>query len=56
MKYYFNGLFYLVGSKYSDWLRPALPRGQSSIPLGVKNVLFSISSLPALAPTKPPIQ
>jgi hypothetical protein len=43
-------------SRYSDWLRAGPPRGTSSSPGRVKNVLFSISSRPALGSTQPPIQ
>jgi hypothetical protein len=35
---------------------PGWPRGRSSSPGMVKNILFSTSSRPALGPTQPPIQ
>jgi hypothetical protein len=37
-------------SRYSDWLSDEGPRGLSSKPGGVKNILFSISYRPALTP------
>jgi hypothetical protein len=40
----------------SDWLRAIRPKGRSSSPGRVKNILFSTSSRPALGPTQPPIQ
>jgi hypothetical protein len=43
-------------SRYDDWLRAGQPRGQSSIPRRVKNVLFSVLSKPTLGSTQPPIQ
>jgi hypothetical protein len=42
--------------RYSDWLRAGRPRGWSSSPGRVKNVIFSTSSRPALGFTQPPIQ
>jgi hypothetical protein len=43
-------------SRYSYWLRAGRPRGRNSSPGRVKNVLFSMSSRPALGSTQPPIQ
>jgi hypothetical protein len=43
-------------NRYSDWLRAGRPRGRSSSPGRVKNVLFSKSSRLALGSTQPPIQ
>jgi hypothetical protein len=42
-------------SRDSDWLRDGRPRSRSSSPSSVKNILFSMSSRPALGPTQPPI-
>jgi hypothetical protein len=43
-------------SRYSDWLRAARSRGQSSSLGRGKNFLFSMSSRPVLGPIQPPIQ
>jgi hypothetical protein len=40
----------------SDWLRAGRPRGWSSSPDGGKNFHFSMSSIPVLGSTQPPIQ
>jgi hypothetical protein len=45
-----------AGSRGSDSLRAGRPRGRSSSPNRVKNVIFSTASRPALGPTQPPIQ
>jgi hypothetical protein len=45
-----------VRNRYSDWLRAERPRGRSSSPGRVKNLLLSTSSRLALGPTQPPIQ
>jgi hypothetical protein len=39
-------------SRYSDWLRAGRPRGRSLSPSRFKNFHFSISSRPALGPTR----
>jgi hypothetical protein len=39
---------------YRDWLRAGRPRCRSSSPGRVKNLLFSMSSRPALGRTQPP--
>jgi hypothetical protein len=43
-------------SRYSDWLRAGRPRGRSSSPGMIKNLLSSKSSRPALGFTQTPIQ
>jgi hypothetical protein len=45
-----------TAQSYSNWLRAGLPRGRCSIPGGVKNFHFSMSSRQALGSTQPPIQ
>jgi hypothetical protein len=42
-------------SRGSDWLRAGRQRGRSSSPGGVKNILYSTSSRPALGSTHPPV-
>jgi hypothetical protein len=57
--FYTSYIFYTepgYRSRYSDWLGTGRPRGRSSGPGRVKNVLFFKSSRPALGPTQPPIQ
>jgi hypothetical protein len=43
-------------SRYSDWLQAGRPRGQSSSPSAVKNILLSTSPRLDLGPNQPPIQ
>jgi hypothetical protein len=48
--------FFIVGGRYSDWLRAGRLRGRSSSPSRVMNFLFSTSSRPSLGSTQHRIQ